>query len=309
METDNIVLPKEINFHALAEIESEFGRSPLMNISQAYTKNLDNVIRSLTLPKLLQMKATFARTQVAMAIGIAVGKSIVLLKSNSGSLDDLPTNVNKILTDPSEWDADFWEQEILKDPKKYLTLSKNDWQHALTYPTVKNGYDQLLLQTVAGTWTAFETLSIDLWEQAVNDNPLTLAKRAVSSKPDDSEFGKAVNWDKILSLDFEIKNRIGTLMKSKFKYSDPEKILKAYSSIGDEKSFSFLASESLILLAQLRHIILHNKGIADARFKAETRSELEVGTLYPVNENLIYQFINEVISTGRQLLREVSRKY
>ncbi|MFZ0423469.1 MAG: hypothetical protein WAL80_11385 [Xanthobacteraceae bacterium] len=149
-------------------------------------------------------------------------------------------------------------------------------------PPMSNGLSAMLSSYLTGTWTAFETMCGDLWETALNispsrlahlkGNPKRLFKNAVSNREDSFDQGdrsnsKSVPLDIIQRLGFDVKNRMGTVLReSRFEFSRLSDIRRAYASAFDIDNSDIdaaLSHKSIDALRVVRNLIIHQSGLAD----------------------------------------------
>ncbi|HET9136017.1 MAG TPA: hypothetical protein VFO76_05215, partial [Candidatus Kapabacteria bacterium] len=194
-----------------------------------------------------------------------------------------------------------------EDIQRLIETGKTRWNEALDHAIIKDGYIKSLSSNLNATWSAFETLASDLWATAINKNPNTFAIQvAYSSQNEQSTGSRSVDITELAQYKFDVKAMMGTILKKKFKFTDPLKIQSAYATMLPKKTdTSFLENSDLVLLAGVRHILLHKAGIIDEQFVAFTKSTLPIGTAFPVDEAIMYQSINAVIETSRVLLRTI----
>jgi hypothetical protein len=135
-----------------------------------------------------------------------------------------------------------------------------------------------------GMWTAIESLFGDLWEAALNAHPAQLAtlkgspsriKRlhattksnaTSNSRPSES---KQVPLDSIESHQFDIRTKMGTILRQRFEFTKLASVREAYSSAFDHKSSRIdaaLGSNSLDALSAMRNVLVHKAGRADDEY-------------------------------------------
>jgi hypothetical protein len=185
-------------------------------------------------------------------------------------------------------------------------------------PQLTRGTDAILSAAVLGTWTAFETLTSDVWKTAINAAPNGLAELTGSprriaklagtreSKSDDdeaeAELAPSIDEDKEEKMiflkaiqtttggNYNLSNKMGDLLRSRFRFISLRGIRRAYSTAFSERIKghdtsaidSALANKCLDALSLVRNIIVHNAGIATADYCRESNG---VPTAIPLKPN------------------------
>jgi hypothetical protein len=144
-------------------------------------------------------------------------------------------------------------------------------------------FETLLSAYITSMWTVFETLAGDLWEAAINEKPNLLAQ--LKGKPSRLRKGRpatpdiSVNADepsqKVIKLDvlqfhhWNLTNKMGTALKTRYTFSRLEGIREAYAAAFCEKTDDLdkaLTDVALDILSALRNVIAHKAGIADREY-------------------------------------------
>jgi hypothetical protein len=173
-----------------------------------------------------------------------------------------------------------WDEKVYKHHINAL--------HILT-PIAKSplgalGFLHLFSAFITGTWTAIETMTGDLWEIAVNCRPQRLA--SLNGKP--NRIAKGTNANIAISLsgargdepkvvplyllqmnNFDLREKMGTILRTRFDFARLSGIREAYSCAFSEKSSRIdtaLANKSLDAISVLRNALVHKAGCADAEY-------------------------------------------
>jgi hypothetical protein len=144
------------------------------------------------------------------------------------------------------------------------------------------GFDMFLASYVVGAWTAIETLAGDLWEAALNIDPDGLAllkgkprRHANASSPGTSrprqkdEVSKSVDLDLIKFHGFDLRTKMGTVLRGRYEFSRLSKIRDAYFAAFDRESGQIEAAimhESWDALSALRNLIVHKASVIDDEY-------------------------------------------
>ena len=131
-----------------------------------------------------------------------------------------------------------WFQETLANglPATELMQAEALVSGVIAHGTrVGKGFIAMLANTVINLWTAYETLSGDLWETALNIHPHQLAKlqgqkktKSQTSKDDDEKEGKNINLNFLHMHSYDVSQVMGTLLKARYEFSRIQKIRDAY---------------------------------------------------------------------------------
>lgn len=145
---------------------------------------------------------------------------------------------------------------------------------------VRDAAEVILSSAVLGTWTAFEVVVADLWIAALNERP-RLGIRALGAEPEsgdsaeDQKRKSKMQYNMSIPLlrefDYNVKNRMGTLLRNKWDFARrneaKEAYLKTFRGKEARKSLEeILDDNNLGWLAALRNAITHNGSVADREF-------------------------------------------
>ncbi len=161
------------------------------------------------------------------------------------------------------------------------------------------GVNAIFSSMVIGTWTTIETFLRDLWEAALNCHPKKLSllqgkpndrihRKAMGSyedDPDEDEGEKRLkDKDSIMvylneiqnvtGQDFDLRKRMGTLLRRRFKFDTLKGIREAYSRAfrPSDGIDTFLADDAIDAVNIVRNSLVHAAGIADHEFVRRAKS-------------------------------------
>jgi hypothetical protein len=216
------------------------------------------------------------------------------------------------------------DKQVLENHRDALNLL----EPILKNPFGAHGFLALFSAHVTGTWTAIESMSGDLWEAALNSHPQILAslrgssgrisslasgrqKSTEQSKRDQIE-SKSVSLNLIQMNDFDLREKMGTLLREKFEFSRLTNIREAYSCAFSEKADaidSALSNKSLDCLSVVRNVLVHKAGFADAEYARRCRilgaPVTEVGKPVLLDGEVIVSLIKPAIDSAKSLMRAV----
>ena len=170
-------------------------------------------------------------------------------------------------------------------------------------------------------WTIIETMSGDLWEAALNAHPSSLAnltgspKRLKGGQVNKSSAQSAKEW-KSVSLDdismhgFNIENKMGSILRSKFNFASLEGIREAYACAFGNRSPQVeraLIDPSLDSLSAIRNVIVHRDAHADNEYIKKTKGlgalpKAELREHILLNGDIVVRLLKPAIVAANQLL-------
>lgn len=202
---------------------------------------------------------------------------------------------------------------------------------SVTRRRVWHGLDAILTSQITGAWTAFEVLSGDLWEAALNVHPQYLSdlknKRPKGNRPksgspsdkperhsdDFSENEKMIRWNRFQEFNFDLSSKMGTLLRPRFDFSDIDDARDAYwSAFGGGEVTNCIDSECLTKLAKTRNLLVHRSGVIDKKFKGfmeniDKNSTFEEGLRFAINGEVVNDLIRPVLDVSFRLIYSVDQ--
>ena len=179
-----------------------------------------------------------------------------------------------IKKDSARWDQHVFDS-LVKGLDPVVVLGNSG-------PT--GGFQAMFASFIISTWTAIETMAGDLWETALNVHPQKLSRLAGSAKrlrktnkssviwptPRISESeSKAVPLDLVQMHQFDLREKMGSVLRGRFGFSTLDGIREAYSSAFDRNYTDIdaaLSNDALDALSAVRNVIVHRAAIADAEY-------------------------------------------
>ncbi|MBC9883856.1 hypothetical protein G8O24_42035 [Bradyrhizobium sp. INPA01-394B] len=169
-------------------------------------------------------------------------------------------------------------------------------------------------------WTIIETMSADLWEAALNIHPASLAnltgapKRLKGGQLNQSgaaaKESKSVRLDEISKHEFNVANKMGTILRGRFEFASLDGIREAYASAfakGSAEIDRAIADKSLDALSAVRNVIVHRDALADSEYVRRTKilSSLpaaKVGDHLLLDGDIVVRLLKPAIASANQLL-------
>jgi hypothetical protein len=163
--------------------------------------------------------------------------------------------------------------------KLFEKISKDTMQHFFALDVSGELSRPWLFAVTVYIWTAFECLAGDLWASSLN-HATALAHKILASIPnEDSEKSglsrRHIEVGLAARYGFDLRRRLGTVLKAKFDFSSIDGIQAAYKqafgTCGGLEGFH----DVLMELEQVRHLIVHRGGVADAKFAKITKLKVK----------------------------------
>jgi hypothetical protein len=190
------------------------------------------------------------------------------------------------------------------------------------------GARAILSSMIVASWTAFESLSSDLWIAAVNafPNPLAVNVGQSPSKPpremekDKKSQEKSFTVSKMHEYDrnFNLSAVMGNLLaeEKKVEFTSLGSTATAYEAAFG-KPLNLFEDDQLRLLEIVRNLIVHDGGKVNDEFMGKTKkanlqnhadcTEAKVGDLLPLNGEMVKRFADCSAKAGTELIRFVDR--
>jgi len=224
-----------------------------------------------------------------------------------------------------------------------LTFVPNEGMHF--------GVEAVFFAMIQGAWTAFETLAADLWEAAINSCPQSLFKldgeekrieRIVTDRieedkrlasggkrpkkarrpPAESIVAKDERESKKVDLlqigkvsgdTFNLGNKMGSLLRTKYEFTTLRKIRAAYGlafSPPVQAIDDVLSCRAIDALCAVRNVIVHKAGVADEEYLEKidgipNAPPLALGQKLALDGESTFNLIDLVVSQEISLLKAV----
>jgi hypothetical protein len=206
-----------------------------------------------------------------------------------------------------------------------------------------SGIEGILAALLTGTWTAFETMAGDLWVAALNAQPEGLAQltgrpariaklAGETSRGDEDDLSgaestvgpdesKVVRLNDIQALthgDYDIRHKMGSLLRGRFKFVTLSGIRQAYSAAFSEQEQnartasidSALANKALDAMSIVRNIIIHKAMVADQEYVRKAKRcplapQIQAGDRLQLDGVICCTLISPVVAASVGLIKAV----
>jgi hypothetical protein len=180
-------------------------------------------------------------------------------------------------------------------------------------------FHTLMTAQVILMWTAFESLAGDLWEDAVNAHPKTLAV-GCSKLPDPKQNkgnkspGKMIQIHELDLRGYDVSKAMGTILRERRDFDKLSRIIETYgytfphpAKVNDE---SFWKNADLRAVCAIRNLLVHSAGIVDGDFIQQRGTDLRLahykdGDKLRLEGDVVYELVMGLLSFCNELIRDV----
>jgi hypothetical protein len=170
----------------------------------------------------------------------------------------------------------------------------------------QNEYDpacELLNQGILLTWSAFEVFCRDYIEKRLNENPKQCIPILENDKLRRRLDLKKMPIEYLLENDFDLSEKIGTIIVENYDCSDLLIIKELLLCINNNHDLKdFLNNNDLWILFQIRHLLMHRRGIIDKYFMEKTHIEQKIGERIIISPSYLYRNISMIEKIVRTLI-------
>lgn len=296
-------MPSEDGFLRPALVEAVESFSDLdPGIGKAFLANLKGTISTLCIPVTFAMASAqqWRFRQLSIAEHIRSG-------ANSDADPDDPALIHARKQAQDKWEAEARSKvaiDHMADSACEFLLGLHEGE------SVQIAAKELLRQGTVLLWSAFESLSRDLFVCLVNSDPM-LGKLLLESPDGRRIFQlKALELDTLACYGFNISNSLGSILVYQQDLSDLRTIKCVYGLLFPENAAvrEALATRELLMLAQRRHLIVHNRGIVDQRYLDNTGDRLAVGDELQLDPNMVEQYTFVMQDAAAAMVAAVGNK-
>jgi hypothetical protein len=184
----------------------------------------------------------------------------------------------------------------------------------------REGFNTLMSAQLVLAWTAFETLAGDLWEEAINFHPQTLATRASELLKDPATKGIQEPSLPILYLsehDFNLEKKMGTAIRVHRgnPFQSLDSIANTYQTtfpkgwVNDQNFWKDTGVRSAFLL---RNLIVHRAGVVDEEFRKKSKpyaklQGFKVEERFYLDGELLSELVLSLLDFAHRLIQSVDK--
>jgi hypothetical protein len=265
------------------DAELDCVRGPL----ETFKHNIDKILFLMNMPIAVFSNAQifqFAEDAASLAVIKRLGADLELFRNNSDGIGDALKKFHAEEKKSRESDPYKYADKYVNTIIYMIDIEPRDDQGKGFRNGARMAIEAMLESLVVGAWSAFETLSLDLWVKAVNYRPEPLARmkghehrianKAKGNPTEPEERGQ----DKQFTPKSDGKDGDTLAEDGKAKFRHLRDIRKAYSrafpaehcGTKSDKIDAALADCKLWVLSEVRHNLVHRAGQSDALYRKFT---------------------------------------
>lgn len=186
-----------------------------------------------------------------------------------------------------------------------------------------SGLSAILASCVMSSWTAFETMAADLWEEAINTHPNNLAalkgtRKKGAEKDDDDEIEDASKNSQSIGLHllqryhYDLRSSMGSVLRSIQRFDRLAGAREAYAQ-AFYKSYddidAALNDRCIDALNATRNLLVHRAGLVDDQYLRKCRylniPQAALGEEIVLDGEIVFNLVSPVIETSFKLMSAV----
>lgn len=174
--------------------------------------------------------------------------------------------------------------------------------------SVSSAARELLRQSAVLCWGALEVLARDIFVLYINANP-GAASGLLDHPSTKGRFDvKGISIDVLASHGFDLSTRMGDVLLQHQDLAELGAIKDVYQVLFPDARALHLAlgARGLWLLNQRRHLIVHKRGIVDARYLGRTGDKAQLGAVLNILPSELKDYLKLVRDAGLEILGVVS---
>ena len=200
--------------------------------------------------------------------------------------------------------------KFLKSKKGINLVTSEVANYLIDIASVKPSIPQeLLYQGCVGLWSALEVLIRDNLISYLNEKP-KLAKLITENPKSKKHFElPRITFDYLEDYSFNLSKKMGDLLIEPRDMSDLKSMKIALFTIFPSASLrKAMNNKTLWELNQIRHLIVHKRGIADEKYIANTNKKIKIGTNIHIKPLEFERYFMAVVDVGTAIIKEIGSK-
>jgi len=253
--------------------------------------SLEAVMSTLRLPSLIAMMQVFEANE------------------HAATMEDLTDRLTRrLLTDYSDFDNKRGDR-IKNFPRDRLVVETGKAIARLTSRTLAVPARELRWQGLVMTWGAFEVFARDFTQTLLNREP-SLAQQLIAV-PESKKIFNVKNLDltELIDYGFDLSKSLGTFLLERADFSKIETVRFVLLTLFplDEALRVAVLDPALWLLNQRRHLIVHKRGVVDAKYLKNTGDSLGIGESLAIKPVGVVDAVKTVANTGLRVVEAANR--
>jgi len=202
----------------------------------------------------------------------------------------------------------FFEETYTKEgAKKYWDITFSFLGSCYeTSDHLKIAIAELLNQGEVLIWGALEVLSRELIKTFLNKNPSLVTEILTNTKLKSKFNIKAIPIEILSDFSFDISKKMGEIVIMNNDLSNYSILQEMYRSIFKNARITrTIKSKDIYYLNQIRHLIVHRRGIIDQQFLDSTECKSKVGEKIILKPKEVIDDLSTVLKTGQIIMEEL----
>jgi hypothetical protein len=312
----------------LKEIETEGIRF----VSANFVKNISQIDSLIGMPTLLFYLGSVRGQNHVLAYQETTGNTISPFRWPQ------PSEAEHQRIAACERTLTFAVFDQFKDEARKAAVMKDTYQEIInSSPLIAESFagsvKTILSAVLTGTWSAFETLAGDLWEESLKIHPRGLselngkpgdelkAKQKAARLPGQQDLRVDQKQEMMVPLStlgkhgFNVSDQMGAILRGRFNFSKLEGIREAYIRAFGNDNFGkpileHLGNDCLDSISEVRHLIVHKSGKVDEKFVAALKEDSRFASLKEKDDifldgPLVKSLIDPAIACASKLCKSV----
>jgi hypothetical protein len=176
-------------------------------------------------------------------------------------------------------------------------------------PAFVSASRELLNQGLILTWASFEVLVGDVICSTFNACPETVERVLGDSSARKFFPSPKFSLEQLEEFAFDLSSSMGTLLTATLNMSSIRKVMVISTALFNAPDLrAVLESRTLYLLSERRHLLVHRRGIVDAKYVRVVGDGRTEGERLQVGKQELEGALNEVAACGLQLLRAANEE-
>ena len=300
------LVPLDIDESEFAKI-TKYSHAPYDEIGKTFQHNLRSVVSMVAFPFTLAFASAYQQhfMRIRMAERIRAG-GIVAEEGETNSALEARRNAHALAVAREKMEefrqTDDGIELVTSEMCNFLMGATEDGQLTLAA-------SDLLLQGTSLTWGAFEVLARDVFVTYLNKTPGAVNKLVENPSARNKFELPKFSVEDLAKHGFDVSASMGTLLSRQQDLSDLRTIKSVYSALFPPPNplAEKLNEDDLWVLSQQRHLIVHQRGIIDERYKENTRSKADIGARLVIPPNELERHLKLVWETGSALLEVIHK--
>ena len=283
--------------------ELEVAQVPLRNTFLAFRANIQSAITVANMPYVIAhtaiLDSRFQQLHSAESI-----RGLAKSSAGAGLTDEAKSDA--LSAARSRMDMEMADPDIIK---KHAESTLNLLDRHLKEEKFAAASQDLLRQVLVMSWSAFEVFANDILREIMNANP-KLISRFADVKPYKEVLSPRLFLEAMSGRNYDLSSAMGDIFCDAVRLDSIEKIRDALAiAVGDPTLEEQLKDTRIWLLFQQRNLIVHRRGIKDARFLSRTTDNGTLGEQILLNGDYIDSLLELVRDIGCALYSAVLDKF